>query len=175
MSYEPPRYIVAKFPVLTAALTEIAGLDEGSELNAAREGAVDAYGNELLPAILGGEWTYGGTELPWPDAVPLELSAHALWFQRYETSGLSWQDCAIISHPHQSIVDDGGIVREVRAAGRLLSSFLTAVRPLLQLGIGVWVSNDLSYWRPERTVCLLMARGLAPERAPGFGFRPVRA
>jgi len=59
MSYEPPRYIVAKFPVLTAALTEIAGLDEGSELNAARERAVDAYGNELLPAILGGEWTYG--------------------------------------------------------------------------------------------------------------------
>ena len=170
MSYELPRYITAKFPALTAALVQIAKLSEGDELDAARREAIEAYANEMLPAILGGDWESGPS---WPELIPIELSAHALWFQRHDDPP-SWDNYAVISHPPQSTVDDGGVVREVRAAGRLLPSFLAAVEPLLQLGIGVWVSNDLSYWHPGRTVCVLMARGLAPERAPAFGFRPIR-
>jgi hypothetical protein len=174
MLYKPARYITAKFPVLTAALAQIAKLSEGVELDAARQQAINAYGSEMLPAVLGGNWAYGGTEPPWADAVPLELSAHLVWFRRYADQP-SWKNYAILTHPDQFAVDDGGIVREVRAAGRLLPSFLAAVRPLLEQGVSVWVSNDLSYWHPGRTVCMLMARGLAPERAPAFGFRPIRS
>jgi len=173
MVYAPAQFITAKFPALTAALVHIASLGEGSKLDAAREQAIDAYASELLPAILGGDWVHGGSGMPWTDAIPLELSAHMLWFRRNDgTPG--WENCAVLSHPNQPIVDDGKIIREVRAAGRFIPSFLVAVQPLLKRGIGIWVSHDLSYWRPSRTVCVLIAAGLAPERAPAFGFRPVR-
>jgi len=39
--YQPARYITAKFPALTAALMQIARLDEGAELDAARQQAID--------------------------------------------------------------------------------------------------------------------------------------
>jgi hypothetical protein len=39
--------------------------------------------------------------------------------------------------------------------------------------VGVWTSNDLSWWFPGHTICVLAAAGLEPERADGFGFRPV--
>jgi hypothetical protein len=169
MVYDPAKFIIAKFPQLTAALTQIARLDEGSRMDTARGQAVDAYGSELLPAILGGDWVHGGSNIPWPKCIPTDLSAHLLWFRRNDNLP-SWKNCAVFTHPNQPIVDDGKIIREVRAAGRFIPSFLVAAQPLLKRGIGIWVGHDLSYWRPSRTVCVLIARGLAPEHAPKFGF-----
>jgi hypothetical protein len=50
------------FPQLTAAITDIAAFmddDEGPNFDAAQQRAVDAYSTELLPTVLGGEWSRG--------------------------------------------------------------------------------------------------------------------
>jgi hypothetical protein len=156
MVYDPAQFITAKFPKLTAALARIA--DNGAD----RRPAVDAYASEMLPTILGDQWAYGGTGMPWADAIPLELSAHLLWFRRNDDLP-SWENCAVIGNPRRSFVDDGRLIDGYYAAGKFIPSFLAAAQPLLEQGVGVWVSTELSYWHPGRTVCVLLAAGLAPE------------
>jgi hypothetical protein len=63
----------------------------------------------LLPAILGGDWAYGGSSMPWPECIPADLSAHLLWFQRRDDPP-SWENCAVIGNPHRSFVDDGKVL-----------------------------------------------------------------
>jgi hypothetical protein len=105
--------------------------DERPEPDAARRRAVDAYGNELLPPILGGDWAYGGSGMPWADAVPQELSAHLLWFRRRDDPP-SWENCAVIGNPHRSFVDDDKVIEGYYAAGKFIPSFLAAAQPLLE-------------------------------------------
>jgi hypothetical protein len=73
------------FPELRAAIADIAAFmddDEGPNFDAAQQRAVDAYRNELLPMVLGGEWSRGQPGAPWSDRYSLELYDHPVWFRR---------------------------------------------------------------------------------------------
>ena len=61
----------------------------------------------------------------------------------------------------------------VDETGELALNFLVAAQLLLERKVGVWTNNDLSWWDPGQTICVLAAAGLESERASGFGFRPV--
>ena len=159
------------FPQLTAAIADIAAFmddDEGPNFDAARQQAVDAYSAELLPTALGGEWTRGQPGVPWPDQYASELFDHPLWFRRRDARGpRTWQDCAVLGSPYRwEVVDE---------TGELALNFLVAAQLLLERKVGVWTNNDLSWWDPGQTICVLAAAGLESERASGFGFRPVRS
>jgi hypothetical protein len=52
--------------------------DEGPNFDAAQQRAVDAYGAELLPTVLGGAWSRGQPGVPWPDQYALELFDHPI-------------------------------------------------------------------------------------------------
>jgi hypothetical protein len=55
------------FPELRSAIADIAAFmddDEGPDFNAAQQRAIDAYSSELLPTVLGGEWSRGKTLRP---------------------------------------------------------------------------------------------------------------
>jgi hypothetical protein len=49
-----------------------------TNFDAAQQRAVDAYGTELLPTALGGEWTRGQPGVPWPDQYAPELFDHPI-------------------------------------------------------------------------------------------------
>ena len=157
------------FPQLTAAIADIAAFmddDEGPNFDAARQQAVDAYSAELLPTALGGEWTRGQPGVPWPDQYAPELFDHPLWFRRRDARGpRTWQDCAVLGSPYRwEVVDE---------TGELALNFLVAAQLLLERKVGVWTNNDLSWWDPGQTICVLAAAGLESEQASRFGFRPV--
>ena len=60
------------FPELRAAIADIAAFmddDEGSDFNAAQQRAIDAYSGQLLPTVLGGEWSRGKPGVPWSDRL----------------------------------------------------------------------------------------------------------
>ena len=63
----------------------------------------------------------------------------------------------------------------VDETGEPVLDFLIAAQPLLERKVGVWMNNDLSWWDPGQTICVLAAAGLESERASRFGFRPVRS
>ena len=159
------------FPELRAAIADIAAFmddDEDPNFDAAQQRAVDAYRNELLPAALGGEWTRGQPGAPWPDQYAPELFDHPIWFRRRDIHGpRGWRTCAVLGSPCQSeIIDENG---------EFTLDFLVAAQPLLERKVGVWTNNDLSWWDPGQTICVLAAAGLESERASRFGFRPVRS
>ena len=159
------------FPELRAAIADVAAFmddDEDSNFDAAQQRAVDAYGAELLPTVLGGAWSRGQPGVPWPDQYALELFDHPIWFRRRDIHGArGWRTCAVLGSPYQSeIIDENG---------EFTLDFLVAARPLLDRKVGVWTNNDLSWWDPGQTVCVLAAAGLESGRASRFGFRPVRS
>jgi hypothetical protein len=163
--------VLMLFPELRAAIADIATFmddDEGPNFDAARQRAVDAYRNELLPAALGGEWTRGQPGVPWSDQYASELFDHPIWFRRRDARGTrGWRTCAVLGSPYQSeIIDENG---------GLALDFLVAAQPLLKRKVGVWTNNDLSWWDPGQTVCVLAAAGLESGRASRLGFRPVRS
>jgi hypothetical protein len=76
-----------------------------------------------------------------------------------------WHDCAVLGNPYrEEIIDE---------AGKFHSDFLAAAQSLLERKIGIWMNGEMSWWYPGQTICVVAA-GLEPERARGFGFRPVR-
>jgi hypothetical protein len=157
------------FPELRAAIVDVAAFmddDEGPDFNAAQQRAIDAYSSELLPRVLGGEWSRGKPGVPWSDRYSLELFNHPIWFRRRDARGpRTWRDCAVLRNPYR---------REVVAeTGELALDFLTAARPLLERRIGIWMNSELSWWYPGQAICVLVAAGLESEQASGFGFRPV--
>jgi hypothetical protein len=159
------------FPQLTDAIADIAAHaddDESLDFDAAQQRAVDAYGNELLPTVLGGEWTRGQPGMPWSEQYSLELFDHPIWFRRRNARGpRTWQDCAVLGCPYRrEVVDE---------TGDLALDFLAAAQPLLRQKVGIWTSGELSWWFPGQTICVLAAVGLEPDRASRFGFRPVRS
>jgi hypothetical protein len=158
------------FPQLTAAIADIAAFmddDEGPNFDAAQQRAIDCYRDEMLPMVLGGEWSRGQPGMPWPDPYSLELFDHPIWFRRRNARGpRTWQDCAVLGSPYRREVAD--------ETGELALDFLVAAQPLLRQKVGIWTSGELSWWFPGQTICVLVAAGLEPDRASGFGFRPVR-
>ena len=88
------------FPQLTAAIADIAAFmddDEGPDFDAAQQRAVDCYRDEMLPALLGGEWSRGQPGAPWSDQYAPELFGHPIWFRRRDIHGpRSWQTCAVL-------------------------------------------------------------------------------
>jgi hypothetical protein len=155
------------FPHLTAAIADIAARvdDEGKAFHAARQRAIDGYRDEMLPALLGGEWAHGSSDAPWLGQYASELFDHLLWFHRQGHGVRNWSSCALLGSPYRAeIVDE---------TGEFTLEFLVAAQPLLERKVGVWTSNDLSWWFPGHTICVLAAAGLEPERACEFGFRAV--
>ena len=71
----------------------------------------------------------------------------------------------VLGNPYRSEVID--------EAGDFTSEFLAPAQPLLRQRIGIWTSNEMSWWDPGQTICVLAAAGLESERASRFGFRPV--
>jgi hypothetical protein len=162
------------FPELMTAIANVAvcnGQHNSGLCNlcTAQRQAMLAYGYELLPAVLSGEWTTprsgAGT---WSEPLYQYrcLSDHAVNFRRSGTRGSrSWRNSAVLAQPDRLNVDG--------VDGEFAPGFLAAARPLVQQGVGVWVSSRLSSRLPGRTVLVLMAVGLEPERAGEFGFRAV--
>jgi hypothetical protein len=93
------------FPQLTAAIADIAAFmddDEDPNFDAAQKRAVDAYSTELLPTVLGGEWSRGQPGVSWPDQYALELFDHPIWFRRRDARGpRTWQDCVVLGSPYR--------------------------------------------------------------------------
>src|SRR6516225_3971773 len=124
------------FPELRAAIAEIAAFkddDEHPNFDAAQQRAVDAYRNELLPTVLGGEWSRGKPGVPWSDRYSLELIR-----RRHIHGPRRWQKCAVLGNPYRSEVID--------EAGDFTPEFLVAAQPLLRQRIGIWTSNEMSWW-----------------------------
>jgi hypothetical protein len=158
------------FSQLTAAIADIAVFmddDEDPNFDAAQQRVIECYRDEMLPALLGGEWSRGQPGVPWSDQYALELFDHPIWFRRRDVHGpRGWQTCAVLGSPYQS-----GIIDE---NGEFTLDFIVAAQPLLRQRIGIWANSELSWWDPGQTICVLAATGLESERASRLGFRPVR-
>ena len=109
------------FPELRAAIAEIAAFmddDEHPNFDAAQQRAVDAYRNELLPMVLGGEWSRGKPGVPWSDRYSLELYDHPVWFRRRGVCGpCSWQDCVVLGNPAGEFPEDAGGIQFLLTSG----------------------------------------------------------
>src|SRR6516162_4253592 len=157
------------FPELMTAIADVAACNGQHNhgpcnLCTAQRQAMFAYGYELLPAVLSGEWTTpkpgAGT---WSEQLHRHrcLSDHAVNFRRRDTRGSrSWRNSAVLAQPDR--LDVGGV------DGEFTPDFLAAARVLIQQGVGVWVSSQLSSYVPGQTALVLMAAGLEPERAGEF-------
>jgi hypothetical protein len=166
--------ILMMFPELTAAIADVAACNGQHNsglcnLCTAQRRAMLAYGYELLPAVLSGEWTTprsgAGT---WSEPLYQHrcLSDHAVNFRRRDTRGSrGWRNSAVLAQPDRLNVDS--------VDGEFTPDFLAAAQPLVQQDVGVWVSSRLSSWLPGQTALVLMAARLEPERAGEFGFRAV--
>jgi hypothetical protein len=131
----------------------------------ARAAARALYASELLPAILGGEWTArGGLTLPHPSPrvrVKGPLLDHPVTLRRPGFRGrLTWQIGAIIGQPY-GLFDDAGTVNP---------DALELARMFGDRGVAVWARPDLGEWFPGATSLVLVARGLDPAQAERFGF-----
>jgi hypothetical protein len=94
------------FPELKAAIADIAVFmydDEGSDFDAAQQRAIDACSSEMLPAVLGGEWSRGKPGVPWSEQYSLELFDHPIWFRRRGTCGQRLSTRLATSRPTSSL------------------------------------------------------------------------
>jgi hypothetical protein len=170
--------VTTNYPRLAAAIAHAAsvgGQHADSHINcdlcAAQAEASQAYADELLPDILGGQWIatrhYG-----WPPfyhannhSIGSPIYDHEIVFRQRGIRGPnSWQTCAVISQPYNALAVDG----EPRPSFEQAAIALTA-----QHNVGVWVRADLSSWFPGSTSLVVIARGLRRELAQHFGFRSV--
>ena len=125
-----------------------------------------AYAGELLPAVLGGEWK-PATNSAWSgpmrgDDTTGMLFDHDKTFRRRDATGPHrWNTCAIVSQPFGPVLHDGVFHPGFVAGAQALWD---------RHGVGVWVSRELSAYSPGRSVLVLMAKGLVPERAARSGF-----
>jgi hypothetical protein len=86
------------YPQLTAA---VAGRF------AAHEKATAAYADELLPALLPGQWRPTKHDSVWHllNAMYRPLFDHATSFRRLGARGpTTWENCAVVSHPYHVLV-----------------------------------------------------------------------
>jgi hypothetical protein len=135
------------------------------ELCVARGRARIACADELLPAVLGGEWML--TKGAWPPIEEVQNTTvfdHWTSFRRRGMRGpCSWRDGAIVWQPYNHVFRNDVFYPPFVARAQTLAD---------RYGVGVWVSPELSFYYPGSSVLVLLARGLAPERAARFGFVP---
>ena len=141
------------------------------ELCAAQAEALQAYADELLPHLLGGQWIvtqrYG-----WPPfyhanshSIGSPIYDHEIVFRQRGIRGPSnWRTCAVISQPYNALDRNGELLPSFHEAATALAA---------QHNVGVWARNDLSSWCPGWTNLVVIARGLHPELAQHFGFQSV--
>ena len=123
--------------------------------------ARDRYADELLPALLGGEWKHTSSGPPLCIRVTSALLDHAEVFCRRGARGpLTLENAAVIAAPYGQ-----GPER------RLPHGADDDAAELAILGLGVWTRSDLSAWYPGWTQLVLAARGLLREDAQRWGFR----
>ena len=145
----------------------------------ARRSVLLAYAGELLPAILGGEWTmcrHGASPIWQPHkgqgfgdyaqsfTGPLLDHTHA--FRRAGVRGpLTWRNGALTSEPYDAFDRKAGAVpASAEEHARLLRA---------EHGLGTWLHPDLSAWFRGWTTLVIVASALRPEDAGGFGFIPL--
>ena len=136
-----------------------------------------AYGEELLPRVLGGKWVSASWR-GWPQRLfgrRLEfdprigsalgvLADHALVHRRSGRRGSpTWDGSVVIGRPYAILDADGRIFEWAHAAATVLAGF----------DIAAWVRPDLSAWMPGSTQLTLLARYLNSDTAKRFGFLPI--
>jgi hypothetical protein len=119
------------YPQLSTAIAAIAVLDRrdlrGHDIIYKR--AQNAYANELLPALLPGQWRMTRNDVVWhlvgTSARP--LFDHGASFRRWGARGpTTWESCAIISHPYHVLYDgkpDRCALDQITALANTASAF----------------------------------------------------
>ncbi len=136
-----------------------------------------AYARELLPSILGGAWHVcrPGQSPVWAGYARGDGGAesvrdftgalvdHPHTFRRVGSRGrLTWENSVVLAEPYNVWSRDRGAVTDEARAH--------AARLHARHGLSVWTRADLSGWFMGWTALVLIARGIAPNRAPAFGF-----
>ena len=154
-------------------------MQEEEKEHLARRAVLLAYASELLPAILGGEWTmcrHGASPIWQPHkgrgvvdyaqsfTGPLLDHTHA--FRRAGMRGpLNWRNGALTSEPYDAFDRKAGAIpASAEEHARLLRA---------EHGLGTWLHPDLSAWFRGWTTLIIIASALRPEDAGGFGFIPL--
>jgi hypothetical protein len=97
------------YPQLTAAVAVVEMLPRFDTRGrfAAHEKATAAYADELLPALLPGQWRPTKHDSVWHllNAMYRPLFDHATSFRRLGARGpTTWENCAVVSHPYHVLV-----------------------------------------------------------------------
>ena len=143
----------------------------------AEDALLAAYARDLLPSILGGAWhvcrpgqspvwaayARGGAGAESVGDFTGALVDHPHTFRRVGSRGrLTWENSVVLTEPYNVWSRDrGAVTDEARAHAALLHA---------RHGLSVWTRPDLSGWFVGWTSLVLIARGIAPARAPAFGF-----
>jgi hypothetical protein len=141
--------------------------------DAARVAERAAFAEELLPSIFPGtQWAASQTwigrllnqkgryDSPLMDLVH-DLLDHGAVFRRRGSRGpTTWGNAAIIGQPYNAFGNGGEFQEAAIAEARLLA----------ELGVGVWISRELSTWYPGWTSLVVAAHGLQPQEAEKHGF-----
>jgi hypothetical protein len=149
------------FRETAAACTAIAraAIDERYEL---KRRLFHVYGDELLPAILGGRWQHSSALIsPLPPSSRVLLD-HRLVFRHPPACGrLQLRDAVLIGMPYHVFIEDGTVNPYA----------LEAAVQLRARGLGVWARSDLSLWYPGYSQLVIATPALRHrDDAPRFGF-----
>lgn len=132
-----------------------------------------AVAEDLLPAVLGGEWRqakhapntirrgrFGGLEY---EPIP-QLFDHRTRYRMRGTSGpATWANTVLAAEPYRWPIGDLLSMDFIEDYHRLAKAF----------NVGVWAARHLSVWYPGKTTLVLVGRGLLRETARKFGFTRV--
>ena len=126
--------------------------------------ARDRYADELLPALLGGEWKHTSSGPPLCIPVTSALLDHAEVFRRRGARGpTSVANAAFIGQPY----GQGAGKAQLPSGAEALAAQLASQ------GMGVWTRPDLSAWFPGWTRLVIAARELRREEAERWGFQAL--
>lgn len=148
-------------------------------VDAAEAAALAAYGDELLPALLGAQ--HRPSSAP-PERMRLPREAGGPFLDAYSARCALLDHCLFdhqqlyrrapaLGHPAWSCSALLGMPYNVfRGRGGLAPSAVEAARRLHEAGIGVWARPDLSGWNPGDSQLVIAAPGLLDRDPTAFGF-----
>lgn len=159
------------FPLLSASIAEI---PPGNKAKAPEtyDAAIARYADEMLPAILGGEWkrsscdTFSLLGIRAIKGFTFGIRVQALFDHQvgYRICGAkgphTWKNCVLLGQPYHAFDRRGEITSDAKAIANQLK----------RIGVAVWVRRDLSAWFPGATQLVLASPRLMGKSADQFGF-----